>query len=85
MNFIKQFLDNRRARLKEKYQRMNSEILCAIVNQVEKEQKEQELKISAPYLVARRYNCLHIKKPIDLKNVYKSFFKQGLVSGIELQ
>ena len=84
MNLIKKFLELRKKRQLAKYQRMNSEILCAIVHQVNNEQKEQEVKLPVFYEVSQRYNNLNIKTPLDLKTVYQNLFKEGMVSGIEL-
>jgi len=81
---IKKFVEKQKAKRKEKYQRMNSEILCGIAWQVNNEFKKSAVNIPEFLEVTNRYNSLGIKTPKILKEVYKDFFYQGLVSGIEL-
>lgn len=81
---IKKLITKYRAKQKAKYKRMNSEILCGIVWQVNKEFKQSAVNIPEFLEVSNRYNRLGIKTPKRLKEVYKDFFQQGLVSGIEL-
>lgn len=82
---IKKLITKYRAKQKAKYQRMNSEILCAIIRQVDLDAKlSKGVNIPSFLEVDDRYNSLGIKTPKRLKEVYKNFFQQGLVSGIEL-
>ena len=84
MNLIKKFLELRKQKRLEKYQRMNSEIICAIAHDVYNEQTKAGVYIPAFQIVNQRYNSLGISTPNDLKRVYTRFFLDGLVSGIEL-
>jgi len=81
INFLKKWSAKRQY---EKCQRMNSEIICAIVHQVEIEQKKEAVKIPAFQEVQQRYNNLNLKNFQDVQNAYIVFFNKGLVSGIEL-
>jgi len=84
MNLIKRFFELRKQKRLEKYQRMNSEILCAIAQQVYKEQTEAGVNLPAFQLVKQRYNSLGISTPKDLIKTYTQFFLDGQVTGIEL-
>ena len=84
MNLIKRFFELRKQKRLERYQRMHSEILCAIAQQVYKEQTEAGVKLPAFQLVKQRYNSLGISTPKDLIRTYTQFFLDGLVTGIEL-
>ena len=68
----------------EKCKRMNSEILCAIVHQVRKEQEKETVSIPAFIEVQSRYDSLEIKSYQDVIRAYKLFYSKGLVSGIEI-
>ena len=82
---LKQFIERHKARRKAQYQRMNSEILCAIIRQVDIEsQYSKEANIPSFLEVDKRYNSLGIKTPKRLCEVYRDFYFQGLVSGIDL-
>lgn len=82
---LKQFIERHKARRKAQYQRMNSEILCAIIRQVDFEAKLSKGASIPSFLeVDKRYNSLKIKTPRRLREVYLDFYNQGLVSGIDL-
>lgn len=81
---VKRLIEKQRAKQRAKQQRMNSEIICAIAWQVNREFKQSSVNIPEFLEVSNRYNSLNIKTPKNLKDVYKDFFQQGLVSGIEL-
>lgn len=82
---LKQFIERLKARRKAQYQRMNSEILCAIIRQVDIESRlSKEANIPSFLEVDKRYNRLGIKTPKRLYEVYLDFYNQGLVSGIDL-
>lgn len=84
MSLMKKFLELRRKRRLEKYQRMNSEVLCSILYDTMREQTKEGINIPTFMLVNQRYNKLGITCPKDLERVYTEFFLQGKVSGIEL-
>ena len=81
INFLKKWSAKKQY---EKCQRMNSEIICAIVHQVEEEQKNQAVTIPAFQEIQQRYDNLQLKNYQDVRNAYTVFFNKGLVSGIEL-
>jgi hypothetical protein len=81
---LKQFIERHKARRKAQYKRMNSEILCAITWQVNKDIRENSVNIPGFMEVSNRYNSLGIKTPKRLCEVYLDFYNQGLVSGIDL-
>lgn len=83
--FLKNLIEKHRARKKAQHQRRNSEILCAIIRQVDIEsQLSKEVNIPSFLEVNKRYNSLGIKTPKRLCEVYRDFYFQGLVSGIDL-
>lgn len=82
---LKRFIERYRAKKKAQYKRMNSEILCAIIRQVDFEAKLSKGASIPSFLeVDKRYNSLKIKTPRRLRDVYLDFYNQGLVSGIDL-
>lgn len=84
MGIIKTLIEKRQEKLHKKCQRMNSEIICAIAYQVQKEQTKQAVTLPPFQEVQNRYNSLGIKTHKDVINVYKLFHSKRLVSGIEL-
>lgn len=81
---LKKFIERHRAKKKAQYQRMNSEILCAIIRRVNRDIRENSVNIPGFMEVNNRYNNLSIKTPQRLYEVYRDFHNQGLVSGIDL-
>ncbi len=84
MSLIKRILEPIKKRRLERYQRMNSEILCAIAHQVYNEQRSAGVNIPAFQIINQRYNDLHISTPKDLTRTYTQFFLDGLVTGVWL-
>lgn len=84
MGIIKSFIEKKQEKLHKKCQRMNSEIICAIVYQVKKEQRKQSVSLPPFQEVQNRYDSLGIKTYKDVINTYKLFHSKHLVSGIEL-
>lgn len=84
MSFMKRLIELIKRKKLKKYQRMNSEILCAIAHQVYKEQSKESVNIPAFQEINQRYNSLHISTPKDLERTYFNFYLKDLVSGIEL-
>lgn len=84
MNIFKKFFEFQKKKRLDKYQRMNSEILCAIAYDAYKGQQKDSLNIPIFQVIDQRYKDLHITTPKDLKKVYTQFFLDGMVSGIEL-
>ena len=84
IKLIKKFLELRRNKRVKKYQRMKSEILCAIAYDVLHKQTKENVTIPAFMIINKRYDDLNIVTPKDLVKTYTQFYLDGNVSGVEL-